>query len=52
MPQGQQLYVHNVSGQIEVAGHILNPGDGIALDDRSITLTGDASAEALVFDLP
>ncbi|MEX2322067.1 MAG: pirin family protein [Saccharospirillum sp.] len=52
VPKGQQLYVHNVSGQIEVAGHTLNPGDGIGLDDRSITLIGDASAEALVFDLP
>lgn len=49
---GKQVYAHCVSGQVSVAGHNLNPGDGIALDVQSVILSGDANAEALLFDLP
>ncbi|WP_028671641.1 pirin family protein [Saccharospirillum impatiens] len=49
---GKQVYVHGVSGQVTVAGHSLGPGDGMALEASSVTLTGDANTEALVFDLP
>lgn len=51
-PHGKQVYVHGVRGQVTVEGHSLNPGDGIALEATTVTLTAAADAEALVFDLP
>jgi redox-sensitive bicupin YhaK (pirin superfamily) len=48
---GSQVYVHGVTGTVIVNGQALTEGDGMALETSSVTLSGDANAEALVFDL-
>ena len=48
-------YVHVISGQLDVNGELLGPGDGLKVsDETALTFTaGDLSeAKALVFELP
>ena len=50
---GRRLYVHVVSGMIEVNGATLGEGDGATVSDvESVDFEGLESGEALVFDLP
>ena len=50
---GRTVYVHVVSGGLEVGGEQLREGDGITLRDaKRVELCGQDEAEALVFDLP
>lgn len=45
-------YVHLVSGQLEVNGETLAPGDAITVVGEDIEVSALADSEALVFDLP
>lgn len=50
---GRKIYVHVVSGRIEVEGESLGEGDGATVDAvERIEFSGETPAEALVFDLP
>ena len=50
---GRTVYIHMVSGTIEVNGQEINPGDGMMIkDEQRIIWTGVSSSEALIFDLP
>jgi redox-sensitive bicupin YhaK (pirin superfamily) len=50
---GRSIYVHVVRGVINANGKALNGGDALkATDIATLTLTGGADAEVLVFDLP
>lgn len=50
---GRTLYLHVVSGELEVQGQYLGEGDGAALrDTRRIGLVARQETEALLFDLP
>ncbi len=50
---GRSMYIHVVSGQIVVNGEVLNEGDGATVKDvDKVEFIGNASSEALVFDLP
>ncbi len=50
---GRTLYVHVVSGHLDVNEYSLEAGDGIGLSEvEMIQLGAQGSAEALVFDLP
>jgi hypothetical protein len=45
--------VHLVSGELNLNGETLSEGDGACISNGvELTLTGVASTEALVFDLP
>ena len=47
------LYLHVVSGQIEINGEILREGDGATVKKMEmITFNGNSSGQALIFDLP
>jgi quercetin 2,3-dioxygenase len=53
LSKGRTLYVHVVSGQLNVNEYLLNEGDGIALADvETIQFSTLGNTEALVFDLP
>jgi hypothetical protein len=50
---GRRLYVHVARGRIDAAGHALEAGDALKLQDaRVLALGGGNDAEVLVFDLP
>jgi redox-sensitive bicupin YhaK (pirin superfamily) len=50
---GRRLYVHVARGRIDAAGHVLEAGDALKLQDaRGLVLGGGIDAEVLVFDLP
>lgn len=50
---GRLGYLHVARGQVEINDMVLNAGDGAKIaDEADITLTGRASAELLLFDLP
>ena len=50
---GRKLYIHLISGELDVAGNQLQPGDGIKIsNETALTLTAGAAAKALIFDLP
>ena len=50
---GRTLYLHVVSGSVEVAGERLGEGDGATITEvEVIEFRGDSEVEALVFDLP
>jgi hypothetical protein len=49
---GRHAWVHVARGQVRLGDTVLSAGDGAAIsDERSITLTGDAPSEILLFDL-
>ena len=49
---GRHAWLQIVDGDVEVAGHLLRAGDGLAVSDESaITMTGVEPAEILLFDL-
>ncbi len=48
-------YVHVISGQLEVNGEQLGPGDGLKVSDETVlrfTSVGEPQVKALVFELP
>jgi len=50
---GRTLYVHVVSGELNIQGKILGEGDGASVKEvETIEFTGAVDSEALVFDLP
>ncbi|GMQ88881.1 MAG: pirin family protein [Gammaproteobacteria bacterium] len=50
---GRTLYVHVVSGRLEVNDHALEAGDGIGLSEvEIIQFSAQSNTEALLFDLP
>ncbi len=50
---GRTIYIHVVSGRLDVNDHSLEAGDGIGLSDvEMIQLSAQGTTEALVFDLP
>lgn len=50
---GRTVYIHVISGTLEVNEFILEPGDGIGLSDvELIQFSTQGTTEALVFDLP
>lgn len=52
---GRTAYLHVVSGELKVNGHLLGEADAIGLSEVSelpIQITAQATAEALLFDLP
>ena len=50
---GRILYLHTVTGSVDVNGTQLNEGDGAELTDiTAIDFSGRDTSEALVFDLP
>jgi redox-sensitive bicupin YhaK (pirin superfamily) len=53
LSKGRTLYVHVVSGRLDVNEYMLNEGDGIGLTDvATIQFSAHDNTEALVFDLP
>lgn len=51
--RGRSLYLHVVSGRLEVNGETLGEGDGAKVADvESVDFEGLEATEALVFDLP
>ncbi|MDP2716646.1 pirin family protein [Rheinheimera sp.] len=51
--KGRKLYIHLISGELDVAGNKLQPGDGIKIiDETALQLSATAAVKALVFDLP
>jgi len=50
---GRKLYIHLISGELEVAGNRLQLGDGIKIsEETALILTANAATKALIFDLP
>lgn len=50
---GRKLYLHLISGDLNVAGNTLQPGDGIKISaETALTLAANAGVKALLFDLP
>ena len=53
LDRGRNLYVHVVSGALEVNGETMSEGDGAKLTDvETVDFEGLETTEALVFDLP
>lgn len=49
---GRKAYVFVISGEVEVAGHLLTSGDALLADNEStVSACADQQAEFLVFDL-
>ena len=47
-----RAWVQLIKGELQVNGVLLQPGDGVALEDvQQLDLTADADVEALAFDL-
>lgn len=52
-PVGRKQYIHLISGELNLAGNIIQPGDGIKISgETALTLTANAGVKALLFDLP
>ena len=50
---GRSLYVHVVSGALEVSGETISEGDGAKVTGvETVDFEGLEATEALVFDLP
>lgn len=50
---GRKVYIHLISGELDVAGNQLQSGDGIKIsNETALTLTAGTAAKALIFDLP
>src|SRR5690606_10329783 len=50
---GRKVYIHLITGELDVSGHKLQPGDGIQISDQTaLQLTASADSKALIFDLP
>lgn len=50
---GRKVYIHLITGELDVSGHKLQPGDGIKISDQAaLQLTAAADSKALIFDLP
>lgn len=50
---GRKLYLHLISGELDMAGYKLQPGDGIKVSDETqLSVSANGSVKALVFDLP
>ena len=46
-------YVQVVQGAVQVGGHALKAGDGVAVSgEPSVTIVGQGRGEVLLFDLP
>ena len=46
------VWLHAISGRIDVAGEALGPGDGVAIENADpIAIEARAAAEFLLFDL-
>lgn len=50
---GRKLYIHLISGELDVAGHQLTAGDGIKISEQTaLALSASRDTKALIFDLP
>ncbi|WP_166836312.1 pirin family protein [Rheinheimera pleomorphica] len=50
---GRKLYLHLISGELNMAGYKLQPGDGIKVSDETqLSVSASGAVKALVFDLP
>lgn len=50
---GRKVYIHLITGELEVSGYTLQPGDGIKISEQTaLQLTATADSKALIFDLP
>uniref|UniRef100_UPI004048AC3E pirin family protein n=1 Tax=Rheinheimera sp. TaxID=1869214 RepID=UPI004048AC3E len=50
---GRKQYIQLISGELNVAGNILQPGDGIKISaETALKLTAGKAVKALLFDLP
>jgi redox-sensitive bicupin YhaK (pirin superfamily) len=50
---GRKVYIHLISGELDIAGHKLQHGDGIKISEQTaLQLTATSAAKALIFDLP
>ncbi len=50
---GRQVYVHVISGVLDINGHSIRPGDGLKISaETALQFTATAPAKALIFDLP
>lgn len=50
---GRKLYIHLISGELNVAGQLLHAGDGIKVSaETAVAVVAGAAVKALVFDLP
>jgi redox-sensitive bicupin YhaK (pirin superfamily) len=46
------LWLHGISGEVRVAGEVLGPGDGLAIEGaQAVEIEGSRDAEFLLFDL-
>lgn len=53
LPAGRKVYIHLISGELDVAGNKLQPGDGIKISEQAaLQLNANADSKALIFDLP
>lgn len=51
LPPKRMAWLQLIKGNLTLNGEHLQPGDGAAIDDTSITITADKQAEFLLFDL-
>lgn len=50
---GRNVYIHLISGELELAGHHLGAGDGIKVSGQTqLQFNAQSALKALVFDLP
>lgn len=50
---GRKVYIHLITGELDVSGHTLQPGDGIKISEQAaLQLKATADSKALIFDLP
>lgn len=50
---GRKVYIHLITGELDVSGHTLQPGDGIKISEQAaLQLKATAESKALIFDLP
>lgn len=50
---GRNMYIHLISGELELAGHKLHAGDGIKISEQTqLALQANTAVKALIFDLP
>ncbi|WP_240222612.1 pirin family protein [Rheinheimera hassiensis] len=50
---GRKVYIHLITGELDIAGHKLQRGDGIKISEQTaLQLTASTAAKALIFDLP
>lgn len=53
VPMGRKVYVHLISGELDIDGHKLQAGDGIKITEQhQLQFTAAESVKALVFVLP